>query len=167
MTTKNTNGRALSRSLAMAGIIAGATIFVATTATAGECPADKIVASGQGQQAGATMPKDVTDMVLDSINLAEEPVSIEGRQFRLRRLEIQPGGEVPWHSHEDRPAIIYVVQGEVTEYSSDCSVPILHKAGTVSAETHGVAHWWKNAGSETVVLISADLLRAEGDEHTM
>jgi len=167
MITKNTNGRALSRGLAMAGVIAGAMIFVSTAATAGECPTDKVVASGQGQQAGATMPKDVTDMVLGSINLAEEPVAINDRQFRLRRLEIQPGGEVPWHSHEDRPAITSVVQGEVTEYSGECSAPVLHKAGDVSIETHGVAHWWKNIGSEPVVLISTDLLRAEGDEHTM
>jgi quercetin dioxygenase-like cupin family protein len=55
----------------------------------------------------------------------------------------------------------------VTEFSSECSAPILHKAGEVSVETYGVAHWWKNTGSETVVLISTDLLRAEGDEHTM
>jgi quercetin dioxygenase-like cupin family protein len=167
MITNRSNGRATCQSLAMAAVIAAAMAVVSTVATAGECPAGKVVASGKGQQAGATMPRDVTDMVLGSINLAEEPVAIKGRQFRLRRLEIQPGGEVPWHSHEDRPAIIYVVQGEVTEYSSDCSAPILHKAGEVSAETHGVAHWWKNTGSETVILISADLLHAEGDEHVM
>jgi quercetin dioxygenase-like cupin family protein len=151
----------------MTAIFAGAMSFIATAATAGECPADKIVASGQGQKAGATMPKDVTDMVLGSIALADEPVAIEGRQLRMRRLEIQPGGMVPWHSHEDRPAIIYVVQGQVTEYSSECAAPILHMVGEVSVETHGVAHWWKNTGSETVILISADLLRAEDDAHTM
>jgi len=101
------------------------------------------------------------------IELANEPVAIDGRQFRLRRLVIQPGGEVPWHSHEDRPAIIYVVQGEVMEYSSDCAVPIVHKAGDTSIERHTVAHWWKNAASEPVVLISADLLRHEDDPEMM
>jgi quercetin dioxygenase-like cupin family protein len=167
MMTDSISGRRSRRNPAMAAVIAGAMMLVAATATAGECPADKMVASGQGQKAGATMPKDVTDMVLGAIALADEPVAIEGRQFRMRRLEIQPGGEVPWHSHEDRPAIIYVVQGEVTEYSSECAAPIVHKAGEVSVETHGVAHWWKNTGGETAILISADLLRAEDDDHTM
>jgi quercetin dioxygenase-like cupin family protein len=150
-----------------ASLIAGGMMLVSATAMAGECPAGKMVASGQGQQAGATMPKDVTDTVLGAIDLAQEPAAIQDRQFRMRRLEIQPGGEVPWHSHEDRPAIIYVVQGEVLEYSSTCSEPILHRAGEVAVETHGVAHWWKNAGGETVILISADLLQAKADEHVM
>lgn len=158
------SSKTVRRTLSLAS---GMLVLAVGTAHAGECPADKIVASGQGQQAGATMPKDVTDTVLGAIDLAKEPIAIENRTFRLRRLEIQPGGEVPWHSHEDRPAIIYVVQGEVTEYSSDCAVPIVHKAGEVSPETHGVAHWWKNTGSETSVLISADLLHAEADAHTM
>jgi quercetin dioxygenase-like cupin family protein len=160
MSSSKTVGRALS----LAGVVFGLAVG---TASAGECPADKMVASGQGQQAGATMPKGVTDNVLGAIDLAKEPVAIKDRMFRLRQLEIQPGGEVPWHSHEDRPAIIYIVQGEVTEYSSDCAAPIVHKAGEVSAETYGVAHWWKNTGSEKAVLISADLLHAEADEHTM
>jgi quercetin dioxygenase-like cupin family protein len=158
------SSKPVGRTLALAGVIVALGIG---TAGAGECPADKVVASGQGQQAGATMPKDVTDTVLGAIDLAKEPVAIKDRTFRLRRLEIQPGGEVPSHSHEDRPAIIYVVQGEVTEYSSDCAVPIVHKAGEVSPETHGVAHWWKNTGSAKAVLISADLLYAADDEHTM
>lgn len=158
------SSKAVGRTLSLAGVVVALGI---AAANAGECPADQVVASGQGQQAGATMPKDVTDTVLGAIDLGKEPVAIENRMFRLRRLEIQPGGAVPWHGHEDRPAIIYVVQGEVTEFSSDCAAPILHKAGEVSPETHGVAHWWKNTGSEKAVLISADLLHAESDAHTM
>ena len=158
------NSKTVRRTLSLAGVMVALAVGAAN---AGECPVDQVVASGQGQQAGATMPKGVTDNVLGAIDLAKEPIAIEGRMFRLRQLEIQPGGEVPWHSHEDRPALIYVVQGEVLEYSSDCSGPIVHKAREVSAETHGVAHWWKNAGSEKVVLISADLLHAAADEHTM
>ncbi len=167
MIMSNSSGKAAWRALSLAGVVAGAMAVGIGTAGAGECPADQMVASGKGQQPGATMPKDVTDNVLGAIDLASEPVAIKDRQFRLRRLEIQAGGEVPWHSHEDRPAIIYIVQGEVTEYSSDCAAPIVHKAGEVSTETHGVAHWWKNTGSGMAVLISADLLHAEADAHTM
>jgi quercetin dioxygenase-like cupin family protein len=72
---------------------------------------------------------------------------------------------VPWHSHEDRPALIYVVTGEIYEYASNCAVPILHKAGEVARETHATAHWWKNDGKAPVVLLSFDIQRDPNDHH--
>ncbi|HEX6015760.1 MAG TPA: cupin domain-containing protein [Geminicoccaceae bacterium] len=155
------------RSLLLAGLVAGATLAASGAASAGECPNASFVPDGLGQKPGATMPKGVTDMVLGSIDLANEPVAVQDRLFRLRRLVIEPGGEVPWHSHDDRPALIYVVAGEVTEYASNCEVPIVHKAGEVAPETKGTSHWWKNTGDTTAVLISADLLREEADAHVM
>jgi quercetin dioxygenase-like cupin family protein len=113
-------------------------------------------------KAGATTPKDVTDTVLASIDLSKEMVKLDSHLFRMRRLVIKPGGIVPWHSHADRPALIYIVQGEITEYASICKVPILHNAGNVSVDA-GRSHWWKNAGNRTVVLISADILHDRMD----
>ena len=85
-------------------LIAVALVALAGAAFAGECPPGKVVADGKGQQPGATAPKDVTDIVLGSIDLATQPVGIDDRTFRMRRLAIKPGGIVPWHSHDDRPA---------------------------------------------------------------
>ncbi len=154
--------------LALAGTCALAMLLAADFGLAGECPADKVVLDGQGQMPGATEPKDVRDSVLGSIDLAQEPAAIEDRLFRLRRLAMEPGGEVPWHSHDDRPAIIYVAIGQVTEFASDCAVPIVHFPGEVSVERKGVSHWWRNTGDTTAVLLSADLLRKEGgDDHVM
>ena len=68
--------------------------------------------------------------------------------MRLRKLVIQPGGIVPWHSHAERPANIYVVEGAMTEYRSTCAVPIEHKAGEVAVESGNLAHWWKNNTDE-------------------
>jgi quercetin dioxygenase-like cupin family protein len=76
-------------------------------------------------------------------------------------MTIEPGGIVAWHSHADRPAIIYIIEGEINEYASNCAVPITHKAGDVVAEIK-ISHWWKNLGHKTVVLLSADLLRVAG-----
>ena len=58
----------------------------------------------------------MTDVVVTSIDLAREPSAIQGRLFRLRKLTVQPGGIVPWHSHGDRPALITIVSGEIVEY---------------------------------------------------
>ena len=147
--------RTALRSLAAAGVFAGVLTMTAGVALAGECPADKVGINVT--KPGATEPKDVKDTVLASIDLGKEIDGFQGRALRTRMLEIQPGGIVPWHSHEDRPALIYVLEGTVTEYASNCAVPIVHKAGEVSVETKEVAHWWKNTGKTVVKLLSSDV----------
>jgi quercetin dioxygenase-like cupin family protein len=146
------------RDLATLGLGAAALLALGRVASASECAPDKVRLDGSGQKAGATMPKDVTDAVIASIPLVEETeVGVKDRLLRLRRLEIKPGGEVPWHSHADRPAIIYIVQGSITEYRNTCEDPLVHHAGDAIPENHLVSHWWKNTGDETAVVLSADL----------
>lgn len=152
-------------SIVLASAIAGLTLAAAPAAYAGECPAGKTVAS-EGQKPGATAHKDVTEKLLGQIDLSNEKVAVAGHHFRMRRLEVKPGGEVAWHSHGERPALIYVVSGNITEYASTCSVPIVHKAGDLSIEQGGLSHWWKNTSKKTTVLISADIA-ADPTDHNM
>jgi quercetin dioxygenase-like cupin family protein len=126
----------------------------AAPAFAGECPADQVRAGATAP--GPSAPERVTDTVIAAIDLGDG-YNLPGRTLRMRRLEIRPGGVVPWHSHETRPANIYVVRGAVTEYRSNCATPILHRQGEVVAEHGAIAHWWKNTGTRTAVLISADI----------
>ena len=141
----------------IAALVAAALSISATPALAGECPADKRVADGQGQKMVTHGPKDVTDTVVSSTDLSKEKVGLKDYQFRARKLVIQPGGIVPWHSHDERPAMIYVVSGEIIEYASNCAAPIAHKAGDVSREAKGTSHWWQNTGKRTVELIAVDI----------
>jgi quercetin dioxygenase-like cupin family protein len=152
-------------SKSLAGALGLVAVLASGAAAAGECPAGK--ATTDSKQQAVTEPKGVTDNVLRMIDLAKEPGGAKGRSFRLRRLEIEPGGVVPWHSHGERPAIIYVVSGEVSEYASTCAVPIVHKAGEATAETHATSHWWKNTGKTKAVLLSADLLKVGDDPDMM
>ena len=123
---------------------------------AGECPADQVAENGM--KPGAMMPKDVTDEVITSIDLSPKGDAWKNSALRMRKLVVQPGGVVPWHSHEARPANILIVSGAITEYRSTCKVPILHKAGDVTAEFGHLSHWWKNNGKKPAVLYSADIL---------
>jgi quercetin dioxygenase-like cupin family protein len=155
------NGR-FGRSLLLAGVILSASI-IASAASAGECPADQ-------KKPDARKPVDVehvgvTDTVIAVIDVEKEPANIKGRLFRMRKLTIEPNGIVPWHSHADRPDIIYIIEGEIQEYASNCAVPIVHKAGDVIPETSEVSHWWKNLGDKTVVLISVDLAKDPNDKN--
>jgi quercetin dioxygenase-like cupin family protein len=137
---------ALIAALAVAG--------TAAPAFAGTCPAGK---EGANPLAGAaTMPSKLTDNVLSTVDLGPE-INVSGRSLRLRKLVLQPGGVVPMHSHVDRPALIMTASGTVTEYSSSCLVPIVHKAGDVANEAGGISHWWKNTGKTVAVLYSSDV----------
>ncbi len=149
--------------LGVALAFAGTLAFTAG-AYAGQCPPDKMRADATKPAPHAHAPKGVTDTVLSSIDLGAEKVALKGYQFRLRRLVIQPGGIVPWHSHAERPAQIYVVSGQILEYASTCAVPIVHKAGEVAPETHATAHWWQNTGTVPVVLISVDINKDPNDK---
>ena len=137
-------------------LLLAAALAVAGLVQAGQCPADKVAANSLA--GAATMPVGVADMELASIDLANENVKLDQRRLRLRQMTIMPGGIVPLHSHEDRPALIMVNSGEIYEHSSKCAVPILHKAGDVAREFMGTRHWWKNSGSQPVNLTIGDIV---------
>lgn len=127
----------LSRLVWSGAAVLGALTFAAQPALAGECPADKV--KPNAQQMVDYKPVGVTDVTLGAI--------------------------VPWHSHDDRPALIFVQQGEIVEYASNCVDPIVHKAGDIRPEVFGTSHWWKNLGKETVVLYVGDVRRDPNDHH--
>ena len=140
-----------------------ASAFIGASAFAGECPADKI--KPNAREPVNLSAVGVTDTTLGSIDLGKEPAMINDRKLRFRKLTIAPGGVVPWHSHADRPALIYVQQGEIHEYASNCAGPIVHKSGDLRRETSETSHWWKNLGDTTVILLVADVLHDMNDHH--
>jgi quercetin dioxygenase-like cupin family protein len=160
----NTQFKLTRTSFASACTLAAALAFGAPAANAGECPAGKVTTDGQ--KAGATAHKDVTEKLLGQIDLSKEKINVADHHLRMRRLDIKPGGEVAWHSHAERPALIYVVSGTITEYASTCAVPIVHTTGELSVEQGGLSHWWKNTSDKPVVLISADIA-ADPKDHNM
>ena len=159
---KPTHCGAVGRGLALAALVAASAV-IASSSIAGECPAGS---RGTDVRQPVSLPaKGVTDTVLAKIELAKEPIKLKDRDMRVRKLVIEPGGVVPWHSHADRPALIYIVEGEIHEYASNCSAPILHQAGEVARETSATSHWWKNLGDKTVTLLSFDILHDKHDKH--
>jgi hypothetical protein len=101
--------------ITLAGVIAGS-FAISAAALAGGCPADQQKANVRA--AMDTAARGVTDTTLGSIDLANETIGAKERQLRFRKLTIEPGGIVPWHSHDDRPALIFVQEGEIFEYAA-------------------------------------------------
>ncbi len=84
---------------------------------------------------------------------------VEGLALRIRKLTVAPGGWVPLHWHNDRPSVDYIIEGELVEHNSFCSVELPHHAGDAAnrfGDFH--AHWWVNQTEKAVVLVSADVV---------
>jgi quercetin dioxygenase-like cupin family protein len=136
---------------------------LSTHVQAGECPAGKT--KPNAREAVNVTAVGVTDTTLGSIDLGKEKVKLKGHELRFRKMVIQPGGVVPWHSHDERPALIHVAEGELIEYASNCAAPIHHKAGDTRAETLGTSHWWKNLSDTPAVLFIGDIRADPKDKH--
>lgn len=111
-----------------------------------------------GDFSGPARAKGVSPKVLAAIDLDDEIPALEGTQLRTRYWRVLPGGVFPVHSHDDRPAIIYVLAGEIYEYRNDRPEPVLHKQGGLSLE-YNVAHWWINESGEEVILLATDIVK--------
>lgn len=151
------------RRLRSVAFAAFATVACSAGAQAGECPADKM--KPNAREAVKLEAVGVADTTLGAIDLGKEKAKIKGRELRFRKMVIQPGGIVPWHSHDDRPALIYVAEGEILEFASNCAGPIHHKTGDLRAEKNGTSHWWKNLSDKPVVLFIGDVRADPNDKH--
>ncbi len=159
-----TSNSRLGRGLLLAAVVAGASAF-ALPALAGECPADQ-------KQENAREPVDlkpvgVTDTVIAMIDVANEPAKIKDRNFACASSPSSQAESCPGNSHGDgRPSSTSsVARSTNTRRTARC--PLVHKAGATSWPKHMKFRiGGKNLGNETVVLLSADLIKDVND-HTM
>lgn len=83
----------LKRATAVAAGVAA--LCAAIPVVAGQCPAGQIGSNELTDH--PTAPKGVSDKVVGSIDLGAE-LGVAGRDLRLRRLVVQPGGVVPFQT---------------------------------------------------------------------
>lgn len=95
---------------------------------------------------------------LQVIDLGKEIPGMEGRTLRMRKVTMLPGGALPLHSHTDRPAIVYVLEGQVREHYPADKAPIVYGAGDARTEQAGVDHWIENIGDTPVVGVVVDVV---------
>jgi len=94
---------------------------------------------------------------LGFINLQEEFSDLDTPLFfRLRRLEIAPGGSVAIHEHDQRPGVAYILSGSITEYRQD--EELIRTAGDHAFEYTGIRHGWSNHTQAPVQALVADVL---------
>ena len=125
----------------------------AGSAMAAECPEDQraadVLTTGPAETTGQE-----SAVLLGHVLLGQ---GIENRALRLRRVTLAPGAQVAWHEHKDRSLMFILESGAMTEYRSDCRIPVRHQAGSVVREAIGTKHWWRNEGEVPAVMVLADV----------
>jgi quercetin dioxygenase-like cupin family protein len=92
------------------------------------------------------------------VDLGPEFEAMAGRQLRLRMLTIEPGGHIGLHSHKDRPAVVYFMQG-TDKVTRDDGTSETFRPGATTGETGKTIHWHQNVGNDPVILITADIFK--------
>ncbi|MEJ2670085.1 MAG: cupin domain-containing protein [Gammaproteobacteria bacterium] len=95
---------------------------------------------------------------MGSNSLGKDFTALAGRSYRVREITVAPDGVVAAHQHKQRPGVAYIVEGEIMEFRSDETAPILRKAGDVVFEKSGMAHWWHNQSNQPAKAIVMDIV---------
>lgn len=99
----------------------------------------------------------ITVQQLDSIDLGAEIEGMEGRKFRMRLITFAPGAVFgPLHDHVDRPGLVYILQGNITDHRN--GVATEYGPGLGWPEDRNTVHWLENKGSVPAVEISVDII---------
>ena len=102
----------------------------------------------------------VTATLLATVDLGPEIEGMEGRQLRLRMFVFEPGAVFgPMHDHKDRPGIVYVLHGTITDHRDGVATD--YGPGEGWAEDRNTRHWLENRGSVPAAEISVDIIRSE------
>ena len=104
--------------------------------------------------------KGVTVRQLAALDLGPEIEGMAGRQLRMRMVTIEPGGVIgPIHDHKDRPGMVYILQGTITDHRNGLAKDYGPGAGW--PEDKNTTHWLENRGTTVAVEISVDILRQQ------
>lgn len=104
--------------------------------------------------------KGVSVNLLGAVDLGSEIEGMEGRQLRMRLVTIEPGGVFgPLHDHIDRPGILYILQGTITDHRNGVATD--YGPGLGWPEDRNTLHWLENKGDISAVEISVDIVRQD------
>jgi len=102
----------------------------------------------------------VTVTLLATVDLGPEIEGMAGRLLRMRMVTMEPGSVFgPMHDHVDRPGIVYILQGVITDHRN--GVATEYGPGVGWPEDRNTMHWLENRGTTTAVEISVDIVRGE------
>jgi len=117
------------------------------------------LAGGQGF-AQVAPPTEHKGLKAEQLGLVPEDsmsaqVGLDGHILLLRRITIEPGGQIAKHSAESTPAVVYMVSG--TWIEGRASGETAHSAGETFIEDKDTVHWFYNRGNESATALVCDI----------
>jgi quercetin dioxygenase-like cupin family protein len=102
----------------------------------------------------------VTSEVLATVDLGPEIEGMAGRELRMRLVTMEPGAVFgPLHDHVDRPGLVYILQGTITDHRDGVATDYGPGAGW--PEDRNTTHWLENRGTVQAVEVSVDIVRQD------
>lgn len=96
---------------------------------------------------------------LQQFPLAAQIAVMRGYELRGRRIVVAPGGAVTEHSHADRPGIVYILEGSMTEHRGEIARTV--KVGDTWAEDFNTLHWFENTTDKPCVIWAVDIVQKQ------
>jgi len=104
--------------------------------------------------------KGITVKQLAALDLGPEIEGMAGRQLRMRMVTFEPGAVFgPTHDHKDRPGMVYILQGTITDHRDGLAKEYGPGAGW--PEDKNTTHWLENKGTTVAVEISVDIFKQQ------
>jgi quercetin dioxygenase-like cupin family protein len=101
--------------------------------------------------------KGVTTELLGTVDLGPEIEGLAGRELRMRKVTIEPGGVYgPLHDHVGRPGLVFILEGTITDIRD--GVATEYGPGLGWPEDRNTLHWLENRGDVAAVEISVDIV---------
>lgn len=82
-------------------------------------------------------------------------VGLKGHILLLRKIAIDPGGQIAKHSAKSTPAVVHMVSG--TWIEGRASGETAHSAGETLIEDRDTVHWLYNRGDEPATAWVCDI----------
>jgi quercetin dioxygenase-like cupin family protein len=82
-------------------------------------------------------------------------VGLDGHMLLLRRITINPGGQIAKHSAASTPGVVYMESGAWTEGRDSGETE--HSAGDTFIEDKDTVHWFYNRGEEPATALVCDI----------
>jgi len=111
------------------------------------------------QQSGPAETKGLTIVKTAASDLGPEIEGMQGRRLRMRVLVLDPGGTIAVHRQTDRPEVIYILQGSITEYQN--GNVIQRNAGDTWTAGKEITHGIANPGTGPATIVVTDVFKAQ------
>jgi quercetin dioxygenase-like cupin family protein len=105
----------------------------------------------------AATPREYDHQVIVMTDAFPKLEASAGRAFIAHKIALPPGARTPLADRAGRPAITYVIQGEVLEHRVGSAEPIRRELYAAIMGKGGVKHYWENASNAPAELLEVEL----------